>query len=250
MKRLVSCALVITLLILFNISFAHKTLSNEDKYGMELTFELNNDYPGEVKIDGLYVYQENDVYVFSILYSNGNFIEMNDNGSMKVKTSFFNPPNGSIIMTSWIDSYDNIISDENKVQYIVKQNKFDVVSNDRGEENMITLFLYDVNFYNDEENISVYFQMDQLNSSEVPHASGLKSGYEINRKKPDTQISTNSSEWPVKSIEKLRIENILKEKTFRNFLEGITKEQIVYLMVNLYEQLILEGVDVDNVIRF
>jgi len=250
MKRLVSCALVIVLLISFNISFADSTLSNEDKYGMELEFEINNDYPGEVKIDGLYVYQENDVYVFSILYSNGELKEMNDNGSMKVKTSFFNPPSGSIIMTSWIDNYDNVISDENKVQYIIEKNLLDSISNDHSEENMITVFLYDINFDNNEENISVYFRIDQLDSSEVTHVSSLKSGHEINNEKLDAQISTGPSEWALKSIEELRFENLLREEAFENFQDGITRERFVYLMVNLYEQLTSESVEVDNAIHF
>jgi len=250
MKRLVICALVIILMISFNISFAYSTLSNEDKYGMELTFELNYDYPGEVKIDGLYVYQENEVYVFSILYSSGELKEMNDNGSMKVKTSFFNPPNGNIIMTSWIDNYDNIICDDNIVQYIIDKNNFDIISNDHSEENMITVFLYDINFDNDDENISVYFRINQLDSSEVPHASSLQSGHEINSEKSNTQISTNSSEWALKSFKKPLSENILKEEAFENFQKGITRERFVYLIANIYEQLTSESVEVNNAIHF
>ncbi|MCK8060422.1 MULTISPECIES: hypothetical protein [unclassified Fusibacter] len=85
--------ILILIILLSTVAFADQPLNNESKYGFEITgLQFNSDYPGSIKIEGVYVYRDQDDYVFTLLYSNGKLAEVVRNGTTVPKTSFFNPP--------------------------------------------------------------------------------------------------------------------------------------------------------------
>lgn len=146
----------------FEESSVKTQLSNGTiNYGMPIHFTTNPDYPGVININGLYVYKEGKDYIFTLLYSNGELVTFYDEqGNEKVKTSFFNPPEGDILMISYLNNSEHISSDNQKIQYRVDAKLLQSVPDS------ITIFLYDKIFNNEYENISCYFKISDLNFKE------------------------------------------------------------------------------------
>jgi len=116
MKKIINVLLMLVCLITMNLVFADFELTDENKYGLEVQYSTNSAYPGEISIDGVYVYQTETEYVFTIKYSNGELVKFNDKGNPKAKTSFFNPPSGDIIKLSWMGNYDKVTESKNLIQ--------------------------------------------------------------------------------------------------------------------------------------
>ena len=243
MKKIINVLLMLVCLITMNLVFADFELTDENKYGLEVQYSTNSAYPGEISIDGVYVYQTETEYVFTIKYSNGELVKFNDKGNPKAKTSFFNPPSGDIIKLSWMGNYDKVTESKNLIQYHVDKDSFSMV-------NEITVFLFDILHDNSEDNISVYFYTNRIIIDKVPHVDSLISGYEISNDNLESNLDTIPSSWAAKNIEELQLEGIFKDESFSQFSEGITRERFVYLMVKLYEELTGRAILIDNSISF
>ncbi len=230
MKRRTFKVLVILLcFVLVNTAFADIEITDESKYGKGIYYSTNSAYPGDINIDGVYVYQDDSEYVFTILYSGGELVKVNNGGNPKVKTSFFNPPSGDIVMMSWGGNFDKVTEGNNSIQYHVDKESFTQVDG-------ITVFLYDVNHNDDDMNMSVYFKTDHIDLGKIPDVDSLFIGYEINSNDVASNLTSTPSLLAEKNIEELQIEGIFREEAFSNFSEGVTRGRFVYLMVTLYEE--------------
>lgn len=141
---------------------SNKTQLNYDDeyYGVPVKFRKNPYYPGDI-ITELYVYREGSDYIFTILYSNG---EIGTTVNGKIKTSFFNPPKGDILMISWLDNSELIVSDNQKIQYRVDVDWIESVSDS------ITIFLFDKTIDDNvvKNRCSLFFNIGNLNSNKIP----------------------------------------------------------------------------------
>ena len=175
MKRIIFIILTIILLLTFTIPSYGEILNNfENKYGMELQYGTNPDYDGKISISGLYVYDDDDDYVFTILYNGGKLLTFEDEGIEKVMTSFFNPPSGDIIKISWLENSERITSSQGKVQYRVDKDEIE-----NSEVENITVFFYDVKYgFDNDKNISCYFEVSKDILDEAPLYTDLKLGYQ------------------------------------------------------------------------
>lgn len=249
MKKRIASVMMVIVLLLSTFSFA--TIVPDDvKYGNPLVYSLGEEYDGEITIDGLYVYKDKEEYIFTVLYSNGQLIENEHEGVMRAKTSFFNPPNYTVIEINWFKNFERVTSDDKKVQYRVPISYFDTSKNDFDGENSVTVLLYDAATGLTEEMISFNFKFDQFTSNELQTSNDVKNGYEIKDEAISQESELQASSWALKSIEELKLENILKDEVFSNFSEGITRESFVYLMVELYEELTQETITVNEEIFF
>lgn len=122
-KRIILLLAVLMLCTNMIPAFASVGLKPELQYGMPVKFQTTRDYPGAVKIDGIFVYKDAKEYVFTILYSNGELVKLDNQGVKTIKSSFFNPPSGDILGISWLSNFSFITSDNKKIQYRVAAEK-------------------------------------------------------------------------------------------------------------------------------
>jgi len=242
MKKLINVLLLVLCLVTMNMVFADIELTDENKYGLEIEYSLFGGYQGEISIDGVYVYQTNDEYVFTVKYSNGELVKVDYRGNPKVKTSFFNPPSGDIIKISWMGNFDKVTESNNSIHYNVDKDSFSQVK-------AITVFLFE-NHDKSEEDIFLSFRTEYIDMDEIPHENSLISGYEIGNENLESNLGSIPSSWAAKNIEELQLEDIFREDAFSQFSEGITRERFVYLMVKLYEELTDRNVLIDSSISF
>lgn len=187
---------------------SYKTQLSYDNvdYGVPVKFTTNPDYPGDIEIDGLYVYKEGKDYIFTLLYSNGELVTVNG----KTKTSFFNPPGGDILKISWFENSERISSDNQKIQYRVDSELLESVSDS------ITIFLFDILYDNADENISCYFKISGINFKEVPISVEFTDEYLSQSIKENLNIKGS-----IFTSDLLKIENLdLTNKGIKN-LNGI-----------------------------
>lgn len=245
MKKVLNLFLCIVLLgAIAKPVFAGLELNNENKYGLQLEFDLNQDYPGEIVIDGIYVYKDGADYIFTILYSNGELVTENNNGKKTVASSFFNPPNGDIIEVSKFSEFDRISSSDNIIQYRIDVDKVLQVDD-------ITIFLYDVLYGTDnDKNISCYINMKNINLELCPTIDEIINGYEVSSKEVSVELAESPSAWAQKSIEELILSDLYRESAFEAYTAGISRIRFVYLMVELYESLTGQSVKVDELVTF
>lgn len=243
MKKTFNVLFILFCFATMTIVFADVEINNENKYGQEIEYSTNKDYPGEISIDGVHVYQNETEYVFTILYSNGELVKVENGENSKVKTSFFNPPSGDILKMSWLDNFDKVTENKNSIQYHVDKELFNQVD-------LITVFLFDIKYDNNDENISVYFEIDYIDFGGIPYVDSLVSGYEISNVGLESSLETTPSSWSQKNIEELQIEGIIRDEAFDKFSEGVTRERFVYLMVKLYEELTSKPIIIDKSISF
>lgn len=245
MKKRLVLFLGLFILVSMNFCFADVELSNESKYGLALDFGTNSDYPGEIIIDGVFIHEDASDYIVSVLYSQGNLVTIKNNGILGVKTSFFNPSSGDLIEISWLHDFDRTSYEEGLVQYTVDKAALMKVDT-------ITIFLYDTEYNNSDQNISVYLDMQRQKSKFIgmPMAESLVKGYEIQNHEIEDQFDETVSEWAKKNIEELSLENIFRDDAFALFQKGITRERFVYLMVGVYEELTGDAIVVDPTLSF
>lgn len=240
MKRIIGIWTIVLCLSMFSIVFAEEELTDENMFGKPIEFTQFGEYSGDVQIDEVFIYQEEQSYIITLKYSNGQLIT-NDEGALK--TSFFNPPNGSVIKISGYNAPDKVNHKGHIIQYTADKEAFRTIEG-------ITIFLYDVNHDNDDENISVHFSLKSFDFSDVPDKGALYSGYTGTSQNLETNLSATPSSWAAKSIEELRLEGLLKDEAFEGLTESITREQFVYLMVNLYEALTEDSIVIDPAVTF
>lgn len=217
-------------------------LNNENKYGMPLEFDTNPDYPGEIIIDGIYVYKDDVDYIFTILYSNGELVTENNNGEETVLSSFFD--SDDIFQVSSNSEFDRISSHNNIIQYRIDVEKALQV-------NFVTVFLYDVTYGDDaEKNISCYINMNDNNLELCPTIDELINGYEVSSNQESVELEESPSSWAHKSIEELMLSNLFRKSAFEAYTEGISRERFIYLMVELYELLTGQSINIDESVTF
>lgn len=245
MKKVLNLFLCVVLLgVMVKPVFAGLELNNENKYGMPLEFGTNPDYPGDIVIDGIYVYKDDADYIFTILHSNGELVTENNNGEETVKSSFFNPPRGDILEVSCITEFDRISSINNIVQYRIEVDKASQVE-------FITIFLYDAVYGSDNsKNISCNINMENINLELCPTIDEIINGYEVSSKEELVEHAESPTLWAQKSIEELILFNLYRESAFEAYKEGISRVRFVYLMVELYESLAGMSVNVDDSVTF
>lgn len=241
MKKGFNILIILILVLSMNMVFANSQLENEDRFGLAVDYQENNDYPGDIVIEGIYVAQTDTEYVFTLTYEGGELVKMDDVDVPK--SSFFNPTSGDTVMISWIDNTERISASKNAVHYRVEKELYNQVTG-------IGIMLFDVKYNNHEENMSAYFIRKGINYSNVPHEDTLVSAYEITEKVVETNMSSEPASWAASNIEELHLEGLLREDAFTGFSEGITRARFVYLMVNLYEELTQTRVTIDPEISF
>lgn len=215
-------------------------LNNENKYGMPLKFDDFSDYQGEIVIDGIYVYKDDVDYIFTVLYSNGELVTLDNNGEETVKSSFFSP-DSDILEVSWINEFDRISSKNNIIQYRIDVEKASQVED-------IVIFMYDI-LYQD-KNISRYINLEDVNLNLCPTIDEIINGYEVSSEEELVELAESPSVWAQKSVEELLLSEMFRESTFEAYKEGISRIKFVYLMVELYETLTELSVSVDDSITF
>lgn len=243
MKKSVYLLVILFCLATINIVFANIEINNENKFGLELDYSTNEAYPGDINIDGLYVHQDKTDYIFTIAYSNGDLVNEEYNDKPKVKTSFFNPGDGDIVQVSWIKDFEKITESKQAIHYRVDKELFEQVK-------MITVFLFDVKFDNNDENMSVYFKTNVIDFDKIPDVNTLIAGYQISNVQLHSNLETDPASWALKSIEELQVEGIIRDEAFSQFSQGITRERFACLMVNLFEELTGYNVVVSRSISF
>ncbi len=249
MKKLMCLVLLIILAMSAGLCYGNDLLPDEEQYGKKISFQTSSGYPGDVSIDGLYVHQNKEFYIFTILYSGGVLVTEDQNGKQEVDTSFFNPPSGTIVSINNAVNNEQINSKPGLVQYTVKKEWIEAIEADKSESNMITVFLHDIEHNSYETNITVCFNLNELDTK-LPLSDEMKLGYEIENNQVDIKMSTEPSSWAMKNIEELKCEDIFREDAFSGFQEGVTREQFVYLMVNMYETLADKSIDLNFSIHF
>lgn len=244
MKKVLNLFLCIIVLLvgITKPVYAGLELNNENQYGMSLKFNTNQDYTGEIVIDGIYVCKDGEDYVFTILYSNGELVTKNNNGEEKVLTSFFNPPSGDVFKVLWIS--DRISSNNNIIQYRIEVEKALQV-------NSITVFLYDIIYgIDNDKNISCFINMKDNNLELCPTLDELINGYEVRSKEEFVELDDSPSSWAQKSIEELILSDLFRKSAFEDYCEGISRVRFVYLMVELYELLTGQSINIDESVTF
>ena len=249
MKKLMCLVLLVVLAMSAGLCYGNDLLPDEEQYGKKINFQTSSDYPGDVSIDGLYVHQNKELYIFTILYSGGILATEDQNGKQVVDTSFFNPPSGTIISINNGVNNEFISSKPGVVQYTVKKEWIEAVKADKSEDNVITVFLHDIEHNSYETNIMVFFNLNELDTK-LPLSDEMKLGYEIENNQLDIIMSAEPSSWAKKNIEELKCENIFRDDAFSDFQNGITRKQFVYLMVEMYETLADKSIDLDFSIHF
>lgn len=232
-------------LLLPYVVFAGVEVTNETQYGLPIKFTTSNTYPGDISIDGLYIYKDETDYVVSVLYSGGTFKQWKDGGIEKPKTSFFNPPSGEVVAINWSENFDRIYSEEGLIQYTVDKEAFESI-------NMITIFLFDTLYDNDinDEDCNIYFDVTRINFDDVPTQDSLIKAYKVKSNEMPVVLDTVPSNWAKHNIEELEIEALLRKEAFSDFTDGITRARFVYLMVELYESLTDKIIAIDPAIQF
>lgn len=243
MKKVLNVAIILFCLVMITPVFADIVVNEESQYGTEVEFVSFGDYDGDISIDGMYVHQSQNEYIFTVTYSNGQLAYVKNNGELRLKTSFFNPPDGDDIKLFWGGNYDRITVKDNVIQYRVDKEVFDKVDD-------ITIFLFDEMMNDDDKNISLYFRQEDINVKDSPDASTLVEGYEIKLDAIAAELDSKPATWAKNSIEELQLEGIFRDEAFSNFSEGITRQRFIYLMVELYEQLMKEDIKIDTSISF
>lgn len=248
MKKAVFLSLSLLLIILMNsIAFGNVELSNENKYGMPVVFTTNGDYPGDIKIDGLFVYKEKnkdkEEYVFTVLYSNGVLATVKEQGKQIVKTSFFNPPDGDILMIYPGKDTARISYDNKKVQYKVEAEKLSLVNN-------ISIMLYDVLHNDKDENIGCYFNTKNIDFTKIPSKDDLTNGYEITTRPVTAELPASPSAWAKKDIEELKLSGVFRDAAFDAYGKSITRLRFAYLMIGLYEKLTGQTISTEGTAPF
>jgi len=244
MRRVLKGVLIAFLVLNLNMAMANEGAKYASKYGLPVEFNVNSSYPGDIEIEGVYIHKNDWEYVLTVTYCNGELKELLLGGESVVKSSFFNPPEGDIVSISWIKGYEQISSGDGFVQYRVDKDQFESIS-------FITIFLYDVLVNDDmEENISVYFPTDSIDYDQVPSEEDLIAGYDITTIPVETEFESEPSEWAHKGIEELKLEGLLRNDAFTDFNKGISRQDFIYLMVTLYEQLSGNQAKIDPSIQF
>lgn len=224
-----SVLFIILLLILFsNLSYAGDLIGAESKYG--LSFDLTNSFfPGDVVIDGTYIYEDEEDYIITVLYSGGELVTTYNDGIETVATSFFNPPSGDRLMI--FNNFRLVSSTENMIKYRV--NKEALLKCDG-----ISIFLYDkIIGHDDDQNISLFFKLSNIDFDKVPAFDQIDNGHIFHSERADAELSSEPSSWALNKIEELKINGIFRTSAFESFKSGITRLRFVYLMVELYESL-------------
>lgn len=238
--------LLLTALMLWTImipAFASVGLKPEEQYGIPVKFQSNQAYPGAIKIDGVFVYKDAKEYVFTILYSNGELAKLDNQGAKTVKSSFFNPPSGDKLEISWLNNFSRITSDNKKIQYRTDMEKL-------LQCRQITVFLYDILYNNDDQNISCYFNIADINFDKVPSVQDLLNGYEFSAEKIIVQLEDTPDASALKSIEELKLSEVFRDSAFSSYKTGITRERFAYLMVRFYEKLTGAEIQVNDSVSF
>ena len=192
MKKTLIIILILINLFAINIVFATDEVTDEKNYGVEVEYTTSEDYPGDINIDGVYVKQTDTDYLFTIRYSNGELVQVNNSGNPKVKTFFFDPSNDNIKI-SWFDNFDKVTESKNSIQYNVDKELFNQVGS-------ITVVLYDIHYDNDDENISVNFSGTDVINNEIPYSYAPDLDVtipEFNVTVNDVLIDTEHSQYPV-----------------------------------------------------
>lgn len=236
---------LVSLLVLIGIIpiYGEIGLDNESKYGLELEYSQSSEFPGDITVEGIFIHENDDNYIVTLKYSDSNLVKVTHKGEEKVKTSFFNPPGGSYIKYSWLNDFDRITEGKDTVIYQVDKEAFKKVSG-------ISIFLYDQNFDNQEENLTVYFSTSSIDFDNLPQEDSLKEGFEMGSEEVVTSLDSQPSSWAKHNIEELQLENILKDSVFADFSKGITRKDFVYLMVTIYEEITGSRIEVDGSIIF
>lgn len=162
MKKTLITVLILFQLVAINMVFADNELTDDNEYGLEVEYSTSEDYPGEISIDGVYVNQTDTEYFFTIRYSNGELVQVNNGGNPKVKTFFFDPSNDDM-QINWFENFDKVTESKNSIQYKVDKELFN-------QTDSITVVLFDIHYDNTDENISVYFSSASIIDEAIPYA--------------------------------------------------------------------------------
>ncbi|MDW7661515.1 MAG: hypothetical protein SCL54_08885 [Bacillota bacterium] len=224
-----SILFIILLLILFStLTYADDLIDAESRYG--LSFELSRSFfPGAVVIDGTFIYETEDDYIITVLYSGGELVTTYNDGIETVATSFFNPPSGDQLMI--YNNFKLVSSTESMIKYRI--NKEALLKCDG-----ISIFLYDKIFgHDDDKNISLYFKLNNIDFEKVPTVDQIDNGHIFQSTRADAELTSEPSSWALNKVEELKINGIYRTSAFESFKSGITRLRFVYLMVELYESL-------------
>lgn len=243
MKKAINILLILVLLAAMSTVFADVEVDEVSKFGKELDFDYDSSFPGNINIEGIYIYEDETDYVVTLKYVDSHLAKEDFNETQKVKTSFFNPPSGDLIKYSWVGNFERVTEGKNIVQYHVEKSLLEEVK-------MITILLYDEAYDQGDEHFIITFRTDQINFDKLPDEDSLVSGYEIKHEDLSASLNTEPSSWAKNNIEELQLEGILKETVFANFKEGITRKEFVYLMVKVYEEITGTVVQADSSIVF
>lgn len=143
--------------------------ADDGSYGVFVPFGFNWEYPGDIHIDGIYVLKDNTDYIFTVLFSKGELFTRYYRFENRVVSSFFSPRYFEILAITSSNGFENISSDDGIVQYRVNGEEFEKICEYR---ETITIFLYDVLYNNDDENISCYINCLDINLDEIPVLKG------------------------------------------------------------------------------
>lgn len=228
--RAVLPLILIIALVIPSASFGSVGPSNESKYGMPVGFGTSRDYPGAIKIEGIYVYKDREDYIFTLVYSNGDLATVKLQDKSIPETSFFNPPDGDLLQVSSLKEPERISWDGKKIQYRIDAEKFRQVKE-------ITVFIFDVLYHNQYQNISCYLKVHNIDFDKIPTADDLTKGYEVTTEAVSDKLPGTPAAWALKDIEELKLSGLFRDAAFNLYEENITRLRFIYLMTTLMKSL-------------
>jgi len=243
MKKAVKLTLVVMLIIALQLVHAEVGIDYETKYGQAIAYDEGITYPGDIEVDGVFIHQTNDDYVVTVLYSGGVLNPVEDGDRTIAEASFYNPPLNDVIFINHWNESERLELIDSGIQFSVEKNLLEQVKE-------ISISLFDVKYLGEDDNVIISFTTNQFDYDVIPQVDDLVSGYSIKPNDIQAELNTEPAEWAKKHIEELALEDILRDEAFTNFNQGITRQNFVYLMVELYEELTATSIKVDTSIQF